>query len=98
MSGSETRPAWATKLAGSPVTCWKMPAALLGLAVGMRASDVIFTSGATEANNLAFTGLRRGIGRPIRILVGATEHKSVLQTCRALEEDGLHTGYYTRQE
>ena len=60
---------------------------LVGLAVGMRASDVIFTSGATEANNLAFTGLRRGIGRPIRILVGATEHKSVLQTCRALEED-----------
>ena len=61
---------------------------LVGQAVGMRAPDVIFTSGATEANNLAFAGLRRGLSRPIRMLVGATEHKSVLQTCRALEEDG----------
>ena len=61
---------------------------LVGLAVGMRAPDVIFTSGATEANNLAFAGLRRGLGRPIKMLVGATEHKSVLQTCRALKEDG----------
>ena len=61
---------------------------LVGQAVKMREADVIFTSGATEANNLAFAGLRRGLGRPIRMLVGATEHKSVLQTCRALEEDG----------
>ena len=61
---------------------------LVGQVVGMRAPDVIFTSGATEANNLAFAGLRRGLGRPIKMLVGATEHKSVLQTCRALEEDG----------
>ena len=61
---------------------------LVGQAVGMRAPDIIFTSGATEANNLAFMGLRRGLGRPIRMLIGATEHKSVLQACRALEEDG----------
>ena len=61
---------------------------LVGLAVGMKAPGIIFTSGATEANNLAFMGPRRGLGRPIRMLVGATEHKSVLQTCRALEEDG----------
>ena len=38
---------------------------LVGLAVGMRAPDVIFTSGATEANNLAFMGLRRGLGREL---------------------------------
>ena len=38
---------------------------LVGQAVGMRAPDVIFTSGATEANNLAFMGLRRGLGRSI---------------------------------
>ena len=59
-------------------------------AVGMSAQDVIFTSGATEANNLALLGLRRGVGRPIRVLVGATEHKSVLEACRALKEDGSH--------
>ena len=54
-------------------------------AVGMGRSDVIFTSGATEANNLALTGLRRGMGKQISILAGATEHKSVLNTCRACD-------------
>ena len=57
-------------------------------AVGMGAADVIFTSGATEANNLALAGLRAGFGRPIRILAGATEHKSVLETCAALGAAG----------
>ena len=57
-------------------------------AVGMRASDVIFTSGATEANNLAITGLNTG--HTNKILVGATEHKSVLQPCHMLSEAG-HT-------
>ena len=56
--------------------------------IGMAASDVIFTSGATEANNLALAGLQRGMGRPIRVLAGATEHKSVIQTCRMLQEEG----------
>lgn len=56
--------------------------------VGMHPSDVIFTSGATEANNLALQGLRRGIGRHIKVVAGATEHKSVLQTCTGLAEDG----------
>ena len=57
-------------------------------AVGMKASDVIFTSGATEANNLALIGMQKGAGRPIRVLAGATEHKSVIQTCRMLQEEG----------
>ena len=57
-------------------------------AVGMSTSDVVFTSGATEANNLALTGLRRGFGRAITILAGTTEHKSVLQTCVSLYDDG----------
>ena len=52
-------------------------------AVGMSEQDVIFTSGATEANNLALAGLAAG-GR-LRMLVGATEHESVMQACRALE-------------
>lgn len=52
-------------------------------AVGMKTSDVIFTSGATEANNLAIAGLNTG--HVNRILVGATEHKSVLQTCHMLD-------------
>ncbi len=56
--------------------------------VGMSKGDVIFTSGATEANNLAVAGLRKGRGRPIRMLAGATEHKSVLEACRSLADEG----------
>lgn len=61
-------------------------------AVGMGASDVIFTSGATEANNLALKGLRMGLGRPIIVLAGATEHKSVLHTCASLADGGSEFG------
>lgn len=53
---------------------------------GMNGPDVVFTSGATEANNLALHGMRRGAGRPIRMLAGATEHKSVLEACRSIVE------------
>ena len=56
--------------------------------IGMKSSDVIFTSGATEANNLAFYGLATNRRSPPRILVGATEHKSVLEPCRFLSEHG----------
>ena len=55
-------------------------------AADMRASDVIFTSGATEANNLAINGLNTG--HVNKILVGATEHKSVLLPCSILGENG----------
>ena len=61
-------------------------------AVGMNTADVIFTSGATEANNLALTGLKRGMGRHLTILAGSTEHKSVLETCNVLAEDGSTFG------
>ena len=56
-------------------------------AVGMNMIDVIFTFGATEANNLAPTGLKRGMDRNLTILAGTAEHKSVLETGNALAED-----------
>ena len=55
--------------------------------IGMGPADVIFTSGATEANNLVLTGLRNKFGRNIRVLAGATEHKSVLEPCRVLADN-----------
>ena len=61
---------------------------LVGQAVGMRAPDVIFTSGATEANNLAFAGLRRGLGRPIRMLVVARESKPACHESRIAAKPG----------
>ena len=58
--------------------------------VGGRASGVVFTAGATEANNLALTGavLAAPADRP-RILISAVEHASVRQTARWLDEQGL---------
>ena len=59
--------------------------------LGADADEVIFTSGATEANNLALLGLaeRAPLGRN-RILVSAIEHKCVLAATRALaEQKGL---------
>ena len=52
--------------------------------------DIIFTGGATEANNLVLWGhALRYQGRKPRILYGATEHKSVYETCIAINSHGL---------
>ena len=55
--------------------------------VGMKPFDVVFTSGATEANNMVFYGLSDQ-KQSLHILVGSTEHKSVLEPCRFLAEQG----------
>ncbi len=60
-------------------------------AVGARRGEVVFTSGATEANNLALLGLAEwGMARGRRHLVStAIEHSAVLQPLRALETRGF---------
>ena len=53
---------------------------------------VVFTSGATEANNLAIKGVglrARAGGGPTRIAVSAIEHVSILNACRDLEKIGV---------
>jgi cysteine desulfurase len=58
--------------------------------IGAPARDVIFTSGATEANNLAIKGaVSRDPGRN-EIVTIATEHKCVLEACRSLEREGFN--------
>ena len=59
--------------------------------VGADSEEIIFTSGATEANNLALLGLaRRAAPTRRRILVSAIEHKSVLAAAEAsAEREGL---------
>ncbi len=57
--------------------------------IGADADEVIFTSGATEANNFALLGVARGMVTKSdrrRILVSAVEHKCVLAAAQALEE------------
>ena len=60
----------------------------IACAVGANTDEIVFTSGATEANNLAMLGLAASnLGRR-RIVVSAIEHKSVLATARAMAELG----------
>ncbi len=60
--------------------------------LGVEAREVVFTSGATESNNLAIKGAarfrRRRDGRA-RVITLATEHKCVLESVRALEREGF---------
>lgn len=59
--------------------------------IGCDADEVVFTSGATEANNLALLGLaRRAPKSRRRILVSAIEHKCVLASARTLAD---HEGF-----
>jgi cysteine desulfurase len=55
------------------------------------AQQLVWTSGATESNNLAILGTARAAARRGRHLVSArTEHKSVIDACRRLEHEGFH--------
>ncbi len=56
-------------------------------AVGCRPRDVVFTSGGTEADNLALRGLV-GPGRGRHIITAATEHEAILHTVDALKREG----------
>ncbi|MDF7819273.1 IscS subfamily cysteine desulfurase [Runella sp. MFBS21] len=56
--------------------------------------EVVFTSGATEANNLAIKGLfEKKSVRGKHIITVATEHKAILDTCHHLEEWGAEVTY-----
>ena len=56
--------------------------------------EIVFTSGATESNNLAILGCLRAAAPRARHLISArTEHKSVLDPCRQLEKEGCRVTY-----
>jgi cysteine desulfurase len=61
----------------------------LAAAVGAAPDEVIFTSGGTEAANLAVTGMARAAGRRRHLVVSAVEHTSVLAPARALAGQGF---------
>ena len=59
-------------------------------AIHSAARDMVFTSGATESNNLAILGTARGAkGKRRRIVTLATEHHSVLEPVKSLKKDGF---------
>jgi cysteine desulfurase len=62
--------------------------------VGASSKEIIFTSGATESDNLAIKGVAemyREKGN--HIITAATEHKAVLDTCKRLEKSGYRVTY-----
>lgn len=63
--------------------------------INASAKDVIFTSGATEANNIAIQGVARFYKNETKnhIITVQTEHKCVLDTCRHLELEGFSVTY-----
>ncbi len=62
--------------------------------IGADPREIVWTSGATESNNLAIKGAAqfyKGKGR--HIITVKTEHKAVLDTCRELERQGFEVSY-----
>ena len=62
--------------------------------IGASAKEIIFTSGATESDNLAIKGVAemyREKGN--HIITAATEHKAILDTCKRLEKQGYRVTY-----
>jgi cysteine desulfurase len=57
-------------------------------ALNARPDEIVFTSGATESDNLAIKGIARARGSG-HIITAATEHKAVLDPCRCLAQEGF---------
>ncbi|PCJ18083.1 MAG: IscS subfamily cysteine desulfurase [Candidatus Cloacimonadota bacterium] len=67
---------------------------LIAKSIGAKELEFVFTSGATESNNLAITGVARMYKeKGNHIITVITEHKAVLDTCDALTHEGFEITY-----
>src|SRR5512134_1306982 len=96
-----------TKSFGNPasrshVFGWEAEAAVdasreqVARAMNASPKEIVFTSGATESDNLAILGVARLFGREGRgghVITAPTEHSAVLDCCRQLEREGFEVTY-----
>lgn len=69
----------------------------VAMLIGSKPSEIFFTSGGTESNNLALKGLSKSIRNyqniKNHIITSSIEHDAILETCRYLEKDGFTVTY-----
>jgi cysteine desulfurase len=71
----------------------------LGTLMGASGKEIVWTSGATESNNLAIKGAAEfHKDRGNHIITAQTEHKAVLDTCKRLEKQGFEVTYLPVQQ
>jgi cysteine desulfurase len=62
--------------------------------INARPEEIVFTSGATESDNLALKGIARAYqDRGNHIITTTTEHRAILDACQALEAEGFDVTY-----
>ena len=67
--------------------------------IGSTSKEIIFTSGATEANNLAIKGVYEMYGsQGNHMITVTTEHKAVLDACKKVEKMGAEVTYLSPNE
>src|SRR5574337_961887 len=61
--------------------------------LGCEPSEIIFTSGATESNNMVIKGIAKAAGKGKHFITSRIEHPAVLEPCRHLERFGYSVTY-----
>jgi cysteine desulfurase len=71
----------------------------VGALINANSKEIVFTSGATESNNLALKGIAKFYGdKKNHVITVVTEHKCVLDSCRHLEREGMDVTYLPVQK
>jgi len=66
----------------------------IAASIGASPQEIVFTSGATESDNLALKGVAEGCSeKGDHIITAVTEHKAVIDSCRHLEKTGCRVTY-----
>jgi cysteine desulfurase len=69
----------------------------VAMLIGAKPNEIYFTSGGTEADNLALMGISKNIlhnqKKKNHIITSSIEHEAILQTCQNLEKEGFDISY-----